>query len=161
MEDFCCDSYCGLYCGACEILHAYTHSLHTGETPKWDDLPEVFRENITQAEIKCYGCKSDTVFVGCSKCEIRACAKKRGVDYCIHCTDFPCTIITTMKERLTKISAFLPHTKSIIANLEIIKEIGSHRWLQKEKEKWTCKKCGAPTTWYQKKCTRCNNEITD
>ena len=80
MEEFKYDTYCGLYCGACDIMAAFKKSTVENTKPQWEDLPVEFRKNIPAgkaADIICYGCKSDTVFIGCSKCLIRKCAKKK------------------------------------------------------------------------------------
>ncbi len=157
MEDFVLDSYCGLYCGACEIMNAYRKSLRSGRKPAWDELPETFRDNIREADIQCKGCKSDTVFQGCAGCALRACVRKRGVDYCVQCGGYPCGIIAEMKRNLPRLNALLPHTKAILANLDVIRETGGEEWLKAEKETWSCKRCGSPVTWYQTECDVCNH----
>ena len=51
MEEFRYDSYCGLYCGACEIIKAYQKELAIGAKARWEDLPEQFRKYIKEAEV--------------------------------------------------------------------------------------------------------------
>ena len=40
----------------------------------------------------CDGCssKTDRIFPGCNKCEVRACAQKRNLKSCAYCEEFPC-----------------------------------------------------------------------
>lgn len=159
MEEFAPDSYCGLFCGACEIMSAYRRSLRTGIPPAWEDLPETLRDNIGEAEIRCRGCKSDTVFSGCARCDVRACARKKGVDYCVHCADYPCATIRAMERDLAGLSERMPHTKAIIANLSVIGRIGGERWIRAERERWSCGHCGHPTTWYATVCEACGRRL--
>ena len=94
MQEICSDSYCGLYCGACEVQLAYKRGVKSEELPIWEDIPEIFKNNIPTGntdEIKCFGCKTETVFGGCAKCRIRKCAKdKMKVEFCFECRKFPC-----------------------------------------------------------------------
>lgn len=152
------DSYCGLYCGACEILLAYKKAIANNEIADWDDLPGEFSEYITKAEVKCLGCKTDTVFEGCRRCPIRSCAREQGVEYCIDCECYPCELINQMKERLIAVKAILPHTAGIIGNLEDIKKMGRKAWLKYQQELWSCPNCGTRFSWYQKTCTKCSGE---
>ena len=142
MNEFCCDSYCGLYCGACEVLVAYKRGLDSGKLPLWEDLPERFRSNLPTGktdEIKCLGCKTDTVFAGCAKCLIRHCAKnKMKVEFCFECKKFPC--LTYKLQRavvvLFRLEKKLPHLKSVKPNQEMIKHEGADKWRKDQKEKW-------------------------
>jgi hypothetical protein len=45
-----------------------------------------------------------------------------------------------------------PHHWTMKPNLEYIKENGLEKWLQAQKEEWTCRSCGAEIKWYQKVC---------
>jgi len=94
MEGFKHDSYCGFYCGACDIMSAFKRAVERNESLKWKNIAPDLRKNIPTSKtdsIVCYGCKSDKVFVDCSKCLIRKCAKTgMQVESCIQCTKFPC-----------------------------------------------------------------------
>ncbi|MFO7660165.1 MAG: DUF3795 domain-containing protein [Candidatus Cloacimonadaceae bacterium] len=149
------DSYCGLYCGACEILIAYTKALELNRGVTWEDLPKEFSSYITEAEVKCLGCKTETVFEGCQRCPIRSCAREKGVEYCIDCEFYPCDLINQMLEQLIRIKSVLPHTSGIIGNLEEIKKMGRVAWLKHQKKLWSCPTCGSRFSWYQNKCTTC------
>ena len=54
----------------------------------------------------CDGCKTESgrLFSGCSKCQVRKCARERGVENCAHCDEYPC-------EELEKLSAKEPEVK--------------------------------------------------
>lgn len=165
MEQFRCDSYCGLYCGACEIMVAYKRGVKSGKLPRWEDLTEEFRKQFPEklrGEVKCLGCKSDTVFKNCKKCAIRSCAKyKMKVDSCFECRKFPCFRhkIGKFAIKHTKLGKRLPHLKTAMANLEVIKREGEAKWLEEQKKIWLCPKCLAEFSWYQKKCANCGMQV--
>lgn len=155
------DSYCGLYCGACDVMVAYKQGLKTGKLPVWQDLPEEFIKNIPTGktdEIKCFGCKSDQVFGGCAKCMIRKCAReKMKVEFCFECEKHPC-IKYKIQRFLTKVlfEKKLPHLKTIEPNQQAIKLEGLDKWLKDQQDKWRCPDCLAELSWYQSECRSCN-----
>lgn len=159
MEHFVLDAYCGLYCGACEILSAYRESLLTMRMPVWNDLPKRFSKYIKPAEIKCHGCKSGVVFEGCGGCGIRKCARERQVDFCFECGEYPCSRIDEMRANIEKFKKILPHTGAIVNDLPEIQRQGKAVWLENQRQYWSCEKCGAPVTWYQKRCKSCGGRV--
>jgi hypothetical protein len=163
MPEFRFDSYCGLYCGACDILSAYKKGLESGTLPQWNDLPSEFKNlpfNARKAEIKCLGCKTDTVFVGCSKCIIRSCAKeKTGIETCMDCNRYPCwrVKLTAFVRKILNLESKLPHLKDITHNTEVIRKIGLQFWLEEQNRKWQCPNCGKRLSWYRASCSDCNS----
>lgn len=159
MEEFRYDTYCGLYCGACEIMKACQKELSASVKARWEDLPEQFSKNIGEAELVCRGCKTDTVFEGCRKCSIRACAKAKNVESCTLCADYPCPLVLQRNEYLKKITRKLPHTKVMFKNLDIIRTKGTDEWLRERERDWTCPQCGTGFSWYQETCEKCGREL--
>jgi hypothetical protein len=163
MEGFKYDSYCGIYCGACDIMHAFKKAKERNETAKWEDIPPALRKNLPTPKtdaITCYGCKSDTVFVGCSKCIIRKCAKtKMQVETCFHCTRFPCMRFRIYSFIRKLMQRRLPHIKSVYANQACIQDKGIQAWLSKQEERWKCPKCMTAFTWYAKACPSCGSDL--
>jgi hypothetical protein len=160
MTEFDPGSYCGLYCGACEIVAAYKKELETGIKAKWEDLPAQLRNNINPAPLICRGCRTDSLYEGCRRCGIRACASDKKIEACIMCSEYPCHLV---KERIQTVERFkdaLPHCKVMFKNLDTLKEKGLNYWLEEQRKKWSCPGCGAPFTWYQEKCTKCGRELT-
>ena len=158
------DSYCGLYCGACDILQAYRHGLETQRTPEWSDLPERFRKHLPaqNADIRCHGCKSDTVFRGCARCPMRSCARKRGnVELCVDCADYPClrTRLLGLVVRLMSLERKLPHQRVRRANQERIRCVGLAEWLVEQDRRWRCPQCGTLFSWYRATCPQCGREL--
>jgi hypothetical protein len=121
MKQFNYDSYCGNYCGACEIMSAYKNNTQNEIASQWGASPE---------EIKCFGCKTETVYKNCSICKIRKCAIERGTEHCVVCKDFPCEILQSGESLVEQ----LPHLKEIPLNMQTMKEKGQNIGLQSRKE---------------------------
>jgi hypothetical protein len=43
-------------------------------------------------------------------------------------------------------------------NLAYIKDNGKEKWLQAQKQEWSCTSCGAEIRWYQKRC-KCGQKL--
>lgn len=160
MPEYRHDSFCGLYCGACDILAAHRQGLETGCPPRWSDLPsELMNLPVgKKAEIKCHGCKSDIVFAGCSKCFIRKCAqKKTGIETCLDCKSFPCWRFKAigLSRRALRLETKLPHLKALKPNQETIRNNGLKSWMEEQERKWRCPHCGKRLTWYRNSCPDC------
>jgi hypothetical protein len=163
MEEFKYDTYCGLYCGACDIMSAFKRAVERNENAKWEDIAPDLRKNIPKPKtdaIVCYGCKSDTVFAGCSKCLIRKCAKtKMHVETCFQCTRFPCARFRIFSLIRKLMQRRLPHLRSMYANQACIQDKGIAAWLSEQQERWKCPNCATPFTWYGKVCTSCGSDL--
>ncbi len=94
----------------------------------------------------CDGCRSDRTDDWVRDCMFRKCARERNIASCCHCGDYPCG----------ELHAFMhdkwPHHGPMERNLAYIKEHGVEKWLEQQKQEWSCRNCGAEITWYQKKC---------
>ena len=163
MEQFRYDSYCGLYCGACDIMAIFQRSVKENWVPTWEDLPTKMCENLTfikKQDIKCYGCKTDNVFGGCAKCLIRKCAReKKKVMVCLECDKYPCLRFRIFSLVRGFMKKKLPHLTSVASNQEYIGEYGMINWLIEQENQWSCPQCGAGFTWYMKKCHSCGCEL--
>ncbi len=158
------DSYCGIYCGACNLRIAH-------ETGQKDNLTAVWTEPVLRAfqeaqgnaglsgealRIKCLGCKTDTVFINCKTCQIRSCAIKKKVEHCFECAEYPCATYTGFQ----KMGSFLPHLKPNQRNLETIKTAGVQTWLGAQDKQWRCPECGTGFGWYTGTCRSCGRKLT-
>lgn len=141
MSNFNYDTYCGLFCGACDVLMAY-------KTGNEDKIAPYL--NIEPSQIKCHGCKSDTVFINCQKCNIRNCAINRNIKHCIDCDDYPCNFFNENK---------LPHWKITSKNLMTIKNIGVNQWLSEQEKLWMCPECQKNFSWYSTNCINCGKDL--
>jgi hypothetical protein len=134
-------AYCGLYCGACSFKVAFEENNpeHLMRMPaKYDYLKKAPLEG-------CPGCRLEN---RCGECAIRDCAIEKNLEYCGLCSDFPC-------EKLQKFNNDgIPHHAESIGNLNLLKQIGTERWLALQKKHWMCK-CGERYSWYVRECRKC------
>lgn len=157
------DSFCGIYCGACDIMMAG----RTGEKYKlasfWNSksiqryqktLGINYDEN-QPVSYKCEGCKSDKLFVNCASCPIRKCAIDNRVDHCLDCPSYPCALTGN----LHRAESFLPHLKTCDENMRRIKDTGTSKWLSEQEDKWRCPECKTPFSWYTGTCKNCGKDL--
>jgi ribosomal protein L40E len=140
------DAYCGLYCGACEIINAETE-------PEKERVAKMWGSTVEQ--VNCTGCKTDTLFIYCGSCKIRTCAMQKGVEFCFECDDYPCGIYEEGKAYLKQ----LPHLKAAAVNQNFIKENGLEKWFDDQKAKWACPECGTRFAWYTQECKKCGTDL--
>lgn len=159
MDEARLDAYCGLYCGACEILAAYRRGKKIGQKPQWEDLPEQIKSNIPRAEIICHGCRTDEVFAGCRDCRVRECARERDVAACFFCRDYPCSLTEELRRLAEGASERMPHVAGIFGGEATAKGSGYDAWAEAQRAGWSCPSCGAPFTWYQEICGVCRMDI--
>ena len=114
-------SYCGLICQTCPIYLA-TREKDEGKRYKMRvDIARQIKEHYGQ-ECKpedvtdCDGCKTEggRLFSGSKNCHIRKCARRKHIENCAHCNEYPCEelekLFTTdpdAKERLDEIKSGL------------------------------------------------------
>ncbi|MGB2698538.1 MAG: DUF3795 domain-containing protein, partial [Candidatus Zixiibacteriota bacterium] len=138
------DIYCGLYCGACAVLLANEKGEVEKKAKEWRMKPE---------ELKCHGCKTETIATFCVTCELKKCAEDKNVDYCFQCAEYPCARLLEFKNDKH------PHHSIVLKNLKFISEKGRDRWLKEQKARWSCPKCGAKFSWYDKTCQNCGEKL--
>lgn len=108
---------------------------------------------------KCPGCRVvNTNKTGhCRKCTIANCLilKKNNLKFCSDkCEKFPCRRLKNLDKRYrTK------YGMSMIENLENIKKLGIRKFLDREKKKWKCKKCGELLCVHRDFCLNCGKKI--
>lgn len=136
---------CGLYCGACAIRGAYL-----------SDDP-AFKEKVAAGygvkaeDLTCEGCLSETPFLYCRTCSIKSCAKEKGYDGCFQCNDFPCSLVEAFP---------FPAGKAVIlATVPEWKRLGTEKWVEAQKKRYTCAQCGGPLYRGSKRCRNCKAEI--
>ena len=136
------DAYCGDFCGACPLM--------------------VASENATKhGDIKCYGCKLPRPNGVRPKCLIRPCAQHKGVANCSECKEYPCTKLrayhTQSKSKTDKSKP--GYTFLAAYNLEQIKAIGTEKWMEEQRERWSCPKCKTHFSWKDTTCPKCHEPI--
>ncbi|MBN1142724.1 MAG: DUF3795 domain-containing protein [Deltaproteobacteria bacterium] len=135
---------CGLFCEACSWFIA------TAEDP--ERLQRMAsRFQLSAAECRCTGCRSDQRLPYCWQCRMAACAAERGLDFCSQCAAFPC-------DALQRFQAAMPHRLELWGNLARIKTFGYRHWLLEIREHYACPGCGTLNSAYDLRCQSCGAE---
>lgn len=84
-------AYCGLLCTECPAFLA-TQANDTAKAQETaDQWSKAFNVQVSVEDIWCDGCLAEgRKCAHCGDCEIRACAKEKGVVNCAHCDTYPC-----------------------------------------------------------------------
>jgi len=118
-------SPCGLDCFNCPVYLA-------NENGK---LRAVIAERfvIPEKEAVCQGCRNEggmIAFLGMTEpCNVYRCIKKKGLQFCCDCSEFPCDHLHPYADQAT----VKPHNTKVF-NLALIKKMGLEAWA-KEKAK--------------------------
>lgn len=127
-------SFCGLNCAACDINQAYL-----GNEMIRNGIVEWFRkernETIKPEQVRCGGCRGPLGIHWSEDCKMMLCARKKGVEYCFECSEFPCKILGDFA------SDGMPHHKRTVENLKKMKEIGINAWIAEQRKKGQCLFC--------------------
>lgn len=135
---------CGLYCEACSLFVA------TNEDPaRLKALAARFE--VSEEDVKCYGCRAGKRGPYCQTCEMYACAARRNLDFCVECADYPCAVIKQFQSER-------PHRNELWNDLAEIKRIGCEKWLAAVRSRYTCPKCQTINSAYDFKCRKCGAE---
>jgi len=130
-------AYCGLYCDLCaqrgripKRAQSLKESMTKESYENWANELEGFSEfwhflnNLCEADKACPGCRKGG---GPPFCGIRKCAKKKGLDICVYCPDYPC-------HRIESLAKGYP---TLIEDGTRIKETGLNDWLLEQKQRTT------------------------
>jgi hypothetical protein len=134
--DFILHGYCGVYCGACPTLLA-TMAGKLDETQQ------------------CYGCKSEKPTGFCSTCGIKACAQRKGYEFCNECSELK---ICEFMQKLISDTQY-PYGQCVLENLEMIRQESLPKWLEMQDKRWRCKNCGVSHSWYHETCPECGHAV--
>jgi hypothetical protein len=138
------DSYCGIYCGSCPFLMG-------SERNELDTLVKKMKRE--KEELYCEGCKGENVSVFCRNCGLKECAQQHDVEFCFECSDYPCEKLQTFKNDDS------PHNSAIFKKLDSLREFGLKKWLEIQKNRWSCPQCGTPFSWYDRECEECGHQL--
>jgi hypothetical protein len=141
------DSYCGIYCGACSVRRHGATGQRDGFAACCAGVPD--------AELSCGGCTSERLYAGCRVCTFRDCATRRGLERCGDCADYPCADFG----RWQAVARLLPHVREAAPSLATIRREGVAAWLEAQRRRWSCPRCGAPLSWYQERCGGCGRDV--
>jgi hypothetical protein len=108
---------CGIDCVNCELFEA------NGNRAAWERVAA--RTGKSVEESACPGCRAGN---GCvfapGTCETLGCSRKRGLDFCSECGDFPCERLQPLADG----ASFYPHNFKAY-NLSVIKARGAEALL--------------------------------
>lgn len=128
-------AYCGLYCGLCaqwcripQRARSLQHAMRLEgyeywgrETPGFEAFWK-FLDGLAESESRC-SCRDGQC--GSSFCEIRKCARARGVEVCVFCREYPCN-------RLEALAARYP---TLLADGLRMKTLGMEAWIAEQEER--------------------------
>jgi hypothetical protein len=129
-------AYCGLYCGSCARF------LETARRPAG--------AVAAPGQEPCLGCRSDVNSPWCAQCNLKRCARGKGVEFCGECAEYPCADLRAFRD-----DPRFPYHAEVGDHLRTIAEHGEAEWLRRMERKWTCPTCGAKADWYSRSCPRC------
>lgn len=91
------------------------------------------------------------------RCGIKLCGKRtgNGYRYCDECPDYPCADVTEKEDRYT---SKYPLYESPGKNLRDIRGLGMEKFLENEREKFTCKECGHVVSVHTGVCSGCGKQ---
>jgi hypothetical protein len=110
----------------------------------------------TREKNACPGCRADDSNKPKTRvvCQIKTCEKIRwGAAYCFKCDRFPCDRLNHLDERYRT-----RYGMSMIENLADIKKSGIRRFIQSEKKKWACSRCGQLLCVHKSVCLTCGHK---
>lgn len=135
---------CGLYCEACSLFIATTE-----DSERLKLLAKGF--NVSEEEVKCYGCRSDKRGPYCKTCKMSDCAAEKGIYFCCECIEYPCN-------DLKRFQSAAPHRIEIWEDQEQIRKVGYEQWLEIIKKNYSCPKCQTINSAYDFKCRMCGEK---
>lgn len=97
-----CVGYCGLDCTKCEAYVALKTNDDVLRIKTAQEWTKKYNHQYSKDMINCTGCtsKKEPHCGYCGMCEIRACAQKRGIARCLHCSDFNgCKIVEKFEQQ--------------------------------------------------------------
>lgn len=133
-------AYCGLFCGACPVFLA----TETEGGIKAED----------GAILACGGCRSERLTPWCAQCSLKACAQKRGLDFCGECAEYPCESFAGFRD-----TPDFPYHSECPSYLSAIKAEGWKSWIASMERKWRCPDCGRECSWWDQSCPSCKKAM--
>src|SRR5574341_727420 len=102
----------------------------------------------------CPGCSGNNRFKSksCAQCRIKNCGILRAGEFkfCFSCGEYPCDRLRHLDKRYrTK------YGMSMLENLENIKSLGIRSFVNRERERWACPKCGELLCVHKEYCLSC------
>lgn len=92
----------------------------------------------------------------CRKCRIKDCIRQKGLDYCFECPQYPCKQIKNLEK-----SYRVRYQASLMENSEFVRLHGLESFMEQQKEKYTCAKCGGIFSLHDRECSECQEKMSE
>ena len=139
---------CGLYCGVCGVLIADRDDNHKFK----ERLATVY--GTKPEDIRCRGClhvNEEDVFFYCRACPIKACTRKKEIEGCHQCNDFPCRLIEEFPMPVGR--------RVMLRAIPQWREWGTQKWVAEEEKRYHCPSCGYTLFRGAKRCRQCQQPV--
>ncbi len=90
----------------------------------------------------------------CRKCKIKDCIKEKQATYCFECLEYPCKQIKNLENSYNQ-----RYQASLMKNSAFVREHGIEPFMEIQKEKYTCPKCGGIISIHDRECSECQEKI--
>lgn len=136
---------CGLYCGVCGVYMAHRDN----DLKLKEKLARFF--GVPVESLSCKGCLSNELAGFCKSCLIRECTRKKTVEGCHECDDFPCDYIENFPIPLGK--------KVILRSIPEWRQMGTEKWVEAVENRYLCPECGNALFRGAKHCRNCKTRV--
>lgn len=90
----------------------------------------------------------------CRKCKIKDCVNSKGITYCYECQDYPYKQIKNLEKSYNQ-----RYEASLMENSVFVKEHGILRFMEQQKEIYTCPKCSGIISLHDRECSECQEKM--
>lgn len=92
-------------------------------------------------------------------CQIRQCCyEEKGLMFCADCDEFPCKLINKRLIKGHKNNPQYTYRHELPTSARLMKEMDLDKYLELQKQRWTCKSCGGTVYIYHYECESCGKE---
>lgn len=84
------------------------------------------------------------------KCKIKECVIERKLFYCYECPEYPCKKLKSLEK-----SYNTRYHASLMENNRMVQVQGMELFMEKQKEKFICPKCGGIISIHDAECSEC------
>lgn len=90
----------------------------------------------------------------CRKCKIKNCCVDKHLTYCFECSDYPCKLIKNLEKSYNQ-----RYQTSLMENSAFVKEYGLVKFMEQQKVRYTCPKCGGIISIHDRECSECQEKM--
>lgn len=137
---------CGAYCGACPVYRAWA----ARDMARLEALAAQLGTPVER--LMCTGCRTPAAFCLGGDCEIKQCARERGVAFCPDCADYPC-------DALRQALRSRPYLPALCRDALRLHGSGVTAWLREQDARWRCAECGTPVAAGTGTCAHCGSAL--